>query len=1418
MEKNYDVFISYAHADAKTPERKKVIETIKARIEEALATASSDSCVFLDSEALKWGDEWESRIRRSIVKCKVFVYLLSPNYLCSDYCQRERLWWANEEINKGYLNQGTRPIYYIDLKAVKDPRVDQYKRESRLLQAEGDRPFFSSLDEIKLSIVEQRVRKVADEIGKFVIPKKVGKRKGRTGKNRKTDRKQPFNFIHPSISRYFVGRLEELMDINAKIMENGKIPVISAEAGVGKTELAVAYTCAYSESFPEGRFMIPMQGVHDWAEAMSKMVEWCICCNVSPEKLGLPEDFNKLPPEDKKNAAYKMLLRYAENGAVLLLLDNLEDMSLISNTGLRGLTGVAGLPNNLRIVATTRLNEEAPSSFDAKTKIELKNLKEKDALELFFKMGNNIFPFAKYPIADGKLLLDLVPKNKHPTKEEVEKIEQDYDALKKIIHLLDGHAWSMEIIAGRIATSIIECGECNILDELELLQKTPLNQLTGTGLHRSMAYNPKDLLQQTFDLILNHDNLVKGEKMGQRMMRLCECASFFKPEQISESILKGLWDQIFGSKKITFEKNGASLTKNAFDYAITQMKKYRIVNGDGPMLNMHRLTRSVLQDRLNDSEKLQVVKTMRLYLSSFLENTWDPSPQQLFPWCGWALEWVNELHALRKDRDFQSVLFNLAFVCMDLNMYEEAKKIVMCETLKVTDKRLKTQQLLVLGRFYMDTNELCKAEERLKKALVICRELSEKNPEKYRLDLANALNRFAILHLETNHLEEADEELSEALGHYRELADKNPKKPLKDLADVLNNLALLHDNLDRKKVAEKEHSEALTIRRELADENPKRHLETVAISLNNLALLHKSCDRIKEAESECFEALTIRRELADENPEKYRGYLATSLNNIADLHIRLNRIQEAESEYSEALTIDRELADKNPDKFRGYLASTLNNIAALHCDLQRYQEAESEYSEALTIYRELADKNPERFRGYLASTLNNIATLHCHIRRYEEAEREYTEGADIFRKLADNVPEMYLELLASCLKSLSNLHDLLNRHEDMDADFGEIRTIYQKLADMNPEYREPLASFLNMLSKRHFASSRFEEAEAEGFDAMDIYCELAVAEKKQEQLESMAEIMERIANIHFAASRFEEAEDECSNALTIYRTLAGVKPEEHLGNLIKILQEIILLHNILRRSKEEMDELSELLGILREIVHREPKYLEAMANALSRISFLHFGLARHEESEKESRELLDIQHKLAKKEPDKYLELEAGTLNNLAFAHSVFLNQSREAEAEFSKALKIYRKLAKENPKHIISIADTLSRLADLHFFSLGNYKKAKKEYEEVLSIYKGLEKEERRKYLKPEAKTWHNLAVLNVILNQPKDAESAYFDAMSFYRALSDYEPEKYLKKMAGLFHALSKLFRKAGQTERADEAYSDAITLYRMVANAKH
>ena len=58
--KQYDVFISYAHADADGAAGAGMVKQIKEEIEAALRPVSPHPFAFLDSEALKWAYEMKT--------------------------------------------------------------------------------------------------------------------------------------------------------------------------------------------------------------------------------------------------------------------------------------------------------------------------------------------------------------------------------------------------------------------------------------------------------------------------------------------------------------------------------------------------------------------------------------------------------------------------------------------------------------------------------------------------------------------------------------------------------------------------------------------------------------------------------------------------------------------------------------------------------------------------------------------------------------------------------------------------------------------------------------------------------------------------------------------------------------------------------------------------------------------------------------------------------------------------------------------------------------------------------------------------------------------------------------------------------------------------------------------------------------
>ena len=1294
----YDIFISYAHADVLTDKGKELIKTIKQTIEKALQnsgtkpqTDKKEPQVFLDNDALKWGSEWNAVIRKSLCSSKVFVFLLSPNYLKSDYCQREKLWWAKQEIDCGRLNKGLRPIYFISLPNTGDPKVDEYIRELKICQASST-AFFDSNDLDEKEIDQAKLNEIAQRIQECLVSE--------------TDAEKSFSSIHPKISHCFVGRLNDLEKLNNLVFTSGRIPIITGLPGVGKSELAVAFASAYAECFPQGRFQIPMENVRTWPEAMNILVEWCKAkCEVKPKDLGLPDDFEMLSPEEKMRVTYEMLANRAKHGDLLLLLDNLQqnNLRLISKEGLTELNGTGLLPDKLHILGTTRIKERIQTAYDMTVQMDIVNLTEKDALEFFCRVSEDVFPFAKYPMENGELLLvDQAMGNNPPSKEERENINRDYAALKALIKLLDCHAFSLELFAGYIISKQRSFDKHPFREELKALQEDSAHSIySGLTVHPHRTTKNKlkpapnevisaeTLLNLTFEEIRDIDENVDGiDQIGEKILKLAQFASFFPPEQVPEEALVGIWKQEFGESEITFKDNiGRLLRGNAHDFAINELKQHRIINGEESLLKMHRITRDVLQDKMDKDGKLKIIRSMQAYLDHFLETSPDPLARELLPWCEWADKTLREFPVLRDDVDFLRMLLTLANKCMFVDLYGEVGKLEAYVVSKnISDKELEAKHLYIRGLFDYELKSLQSAEDLFKKSVELYSELSETATERILIDWALALDDLANLYSDLDRFKEAEEKYSEALTTLERVANKDSERYLSSLAAVLNNLANLHSEHSRNKEAEKGLLDALKLRCRLVRKNPKKYLGSLAVPLNNLAILHGLLDRDKEAERELRDVLTIRRELADKNPEKYRGDYATALISISNLHWLHNRYKEAERELQDALTIRRELADKIPEKYRNIYVRTLTYFAEKLRVLNRKEEAEQNLLIARDLSRKLAEEEHGLFRDNYAHTLISLSYLHSDRGSTKESEEEFNKAINIFRDLSEKAPEKYLSPYAHSLNELALFYHDMGRNEEAEEKSSEAMKIYRGLVEKAPEeYLSDFANALGRLAIIHDDLDRKTEAEKEYSEALFHLCTL-VEKVPEKYLEDLADVLNNYATLFSKTGRKEEAEKGFAASLSLYCKLAEMVPEKYLNTLSVILDNLGIQHRELGLRKEAEVEQGKSAEIRR-------KY-----------------------DEKDYSGALEICRGLVTDDPE-----ESGFgIAHILYTLGIIARSSKEKEQYFLEALKRYRSLANDNhEKYDSKVAEILIALSGIHQV-WGPFDLARKEEREAQLLLAG--------------------------------------------------------------------------------------------------
>ncbi len=1287
-EHNYRVFISYAHADAQTAVGKELIASFKEQINAALQSAAGEDLVFLDSEALEWGDEWSSKIMECLQQCKVFVCLLSPNYQESSYCKRERLMWERREIRLGRLRKGTHPVYYI--------RIDDEKTEELLIsQADDSKPFFENIEQIREDIIAEKIERVK-KIAEKVKNKELAEEQASSVR---------YGFLH--ISPNFVGRLGELNEL-CEICSQNHIPIITGGAGVGKSELAVAYASGYAERYPQGRFMLHMEGVEDWNHAVVKLVE----DNSSAAKslkdlLELPEDYDKLPLEEKRRKAVQSLWKRSSDGRLLLILDNLDKLSLVSDNGLNKLLdGVGDLPENVDIIATSRNNNlRRAGHVKALSGIatdynglpvlyEIDNLDTASAFELFCRINNDQFPFAK---CNPECMND--------------DVRREYGALMEIISYLKGHAWSLEIIAALLAE--------NTDDKYTFQCKLEEIKQTTTGIagddsssNLSPALTPEQLLQPTFDRIAVMDH---GCKIGVKILELATVAAFFPPDMVSDEALLGYWKKYYTE----FEKVGF----DAGAFAIKQLHALHLINGDGCVSKMHRLTRDVLLERQPEEDKLAIVKKMQAYWDDYHAENPNITLQQVQPWTEWALEWSGHMSELQINIDFLNCLGNIAHESKNNNLYYEAERLhsfIVKNARVIKNKSLIATALGSLASIHDDLNRIDEAECEYNESLSNYRELPKSSY--YESSIALTLNNLATLHDSLNLFEKAEHEYNEALSIRRKLAVSTHGLGDADVAETLNNLAILHDKNNKTELAEHEYIEALDIYRRLNVIKPNIFDNKIVGILNNLAILHEKNNYPDDAEHEFIEALLIVRRLSKSSPGHYESTIADILNNLGHLHKNINKVTDAELEYKEALSIIHHLEQAIPDLYLAKKAGFLNNLASLHGELNRLAEAEQEFCEALSIQRKLAKLNPDRYNFELADTLNNFADLHMRTGQIENAERKYSEAIKIYFRLASINPERCDSYVAMTMSNLAILHEKLKHYEAAEHEFNEALTIRQRLAASNPErYNSYVADTLYNLASFHFNLNRYDEAEQEYGKALDIYHSLIEINPDRFKF-GMAKTLNNLGILHVRLNRLEIAEREYSESLKLYSYLANINPVHYDCYVAMTLYNLAIFHEQQNKLKVAESEYLKVLDIRRNLAmnSQEENRDADVATTLTRLGNLYKNFTRYEEAEAKYKEALYIRHRLAEASPGRYDSDVATTLNNLAVLHSA-LNRHDDAEAEYKEALETYRRLAATSPdRYDADVADTLNNLA-AHHLSLCNLKESENDFTEALSIYRHL-------------------------------------------------------------------------------------------------
>jgi hypothetical protein len=130
----HDLFLSYAHAEAAWADAFR-----KALCDEFQVRAGEEVTVWQDSGNLRLGHKWMSEIEEGIRNAAAFLAIVSPNYLNSPWCRKERAIVLEKKLEALKVES-----FYRFLKVIKTP--GPAKAHEELLGALEDIRFFNPAD------------------------------------------------------------------------------------------------------------------------------------------------------------------------------------------------------------------------------------------------------------------------------------------------------------------------------------------------------------------------------------------------------------------------------------------------------------------------------------------------------------------------------------------------------------------------------------------------------------------------------------------------------------------------------------------------------------------------------------------------------------------------------------------------------------------------------------------------------------------------------------------------------------------------------------------------------------------------------------------------------------------------------------------------------------------------------------------------------------------------------------------------------------------------------------------------------------------------------------------------------------------------------------------------------------------------
>lgn len=811
----------------------------------------------------------------------------------------------------------------------------------------------------------------------------------------------------------YLGRKQELEEIDKHFEANKNIVCISGFGGIGKTTLAKMY----ADTHPENEVCL----IHCSPEDNDLRIP---IVNI-PMEYDSPK-FRGMKIEEKFSTRLKQLEKLSKN--TLIIIDNFDtDFSTDANQN--AITSLYNLKNkNCRFLISSRQKTERVEVGI----VEVGKLSDDELAELFYRDSN------------------------------CERTEENDVAIRKLIEVTLGHTMTIELGARAVAddengitpSEIVEnltSATTDIMANLEDRQEgfrnyatifehlkalfaltkvsetqklllgalsfVSLRGLTLKELKENFDFQKEDLKRLSS---LGYISKAKNEEIRYFLHPLMSELCFTEFVQDYEPFDKIIAHVIFDISYSTSDDTANDLEMR-FDY------------GDHLLSRLLKLRESLL----SNSTLRWKLRTITLYLGDILEAKGELIQAEKYYKQSYQIdkEIADEMKTASAFRNLSFSLDKLGDIAMEnraisqaLELYEKAYEMlkqIFEKNDTIDTRRDLTHSLLRLGNVLMIKGQLSEAEKYFKQHYEFVKDIADRTvTENARANLSVSMERLGELAKRKGNILEAEEYFHREFEIRKELlSNRNTITNRINLGVSLGHIGEIAITKGDIVKAEEFFKQQYEIFKELANEIQtvlvRRNLH---IAIDRLGRIEMNKNRYDEAKKYFTESYEMCKSLANEiGTITARSDLIYSLYNLGDIALKKKDLKTAKEIFEICYEQRKAFADEigTIQEFIS-LSYVIARLGDIEFKKRNFEKAEIYFNESYEINKRIAEQSQTIDNlDCLAFILERLGLKELATKAYDEAKRHFEEAYEIRKEIAEKTETLSAKLsLGFCLRLL----------------------------------------------------------------------------------------------------------------------------------------------------------------------------------------------------------------------------------------------------------------------------------------------------------------------------------------------------------------------------------------------------------------